>query len=176
MAKKEINKEPTAKTLFGETVKVVNDAPLKKSEPTLFDYINMLFQKPQEFTALPSYTKAKNFFMFQRFFAIQYPIQAQMFNHIRIDGAETCQYWCDTLSKLHTRTPSWVWNTLKGTKKVKQEKKKQLDVDESTIIEYCKRTMRCKRDLDDMFEFFPDEIQKELKEFEQMLKGSTLKK
>jgi len=177
MAKTTINTVPTSKTLFGEPVKVVDDSKaLKKSAPALFDYINMIFQKPAEFTALLPYEKGKHFFMFNRFFAIQYPIQAQMFNHTRIDGPAASQYWCDSLSRLHSRTPSWIWNTLKATKKVKQEKKKQLNVEEATILEYCKKTMCSKRDLQDAYEFFPDKIQNELIEFEQMLKGSTLKK
>ncbi|MCK9575394.1 MAG: hypothetical protein WC979_00960 [Candidatus Pacearchaeota archaeon] len=177
MAKKEIeDKEPSSKSLFGDTVKPVKEKEMKSSAPGLFDYVNMLFQKPKAFTELPAYTKSKQFFMMQRFFAIKFPIQAQMFNHTKMNGAEAVQYWCDSLSKMHNSTPSWIFNALKGAKKSKEEKKKELNVEEATIIEYCKRMQCSKRDLDEMYKFFPDDIQQELTSFEKMIKGSTLKK
>ena len=170
-------KEQIAKSLFGEQYKSVTEKKkMKTSQPGLFDYINMLFQQPKKFTELPPYTKGKNFFMMQRFFSINYPIQAQMLNHVKINGAEACQYWCDTLSRMYNRTPVWIYSTLKGTKKAKQEKKKELVVEETTIAEYCKRTMRARKEIEDAMKYFPDEMTQELKEFEQMLKGSTLKK
>lgn len=167
-----------AKNLLGEPIEktVDNKEKLKTSNPGLFDYMNMLFQRPQEFTKLSPYDKGKNFFMMQRFFAIKHPIQAHAFNHLNINGSEACQYWCDSLSKMYTKTPGWIFNTLKETKKEKTAKKKELDVEEETVNEYCKRLMYSRKDIQDLYEFFPEETQNELKQFELALKGSTLKK
>lgn len=170
-------KPQISKSLFGEQVKPEEpEKKMKTSQPGLFDYVNMIFQNPQKFSNLMPYEKGKNMFMLNRFFAINYPIQAQMLNHVKINGAEACQYWCDTLSRIYNRTPGWIYSTLKGTKKAKQEKKKELVVDETTISEYCKRTMRARKDIEDAMKFFPEDMTQELVEFEQMLKGSTLKK
>jgi hypothetical protein len=175
MAKKE-DKEPTSKSLFGEPVKVVSDEKMKSTEPGLFDYIGMMFKDPSKFTKLHSYTKAKQFFMAQRFFSIKFPIQAQMFNHININGAHSVQYWCDSLSKINNSTPQWIFNTLRDTKKQKEEKKKENVVDEETLIEYCKRMQCSKKDLETAIKFYPEKMNDELNSFEKMLKGSTLKK
>lgn len=177
MAKKE-TKEPTSKNLFGEPVKqqTTSDEKLKTSEPGLFDYIGMLFKDPQKFTALPNYTKAKQFFMSQRFFSIKYPIQAQMFNHGKINAGETMQYWCDSLSKVHKTTPNWIFNTLRDTKKSKEEKKKENIVSEDVLIEYCKRMQCSKKDVEQSLKYFPEQMENELESFERMINGSTLKK
>lgn len=170
-------KPQVAKSLFGKQVEQTDEsAPLKKSGPGLFDYINMIFQNPTKFSNLMPYEKGKNIFMMNRFFSIRFPIQAQMLNHTKINGAEAAQYWCDMLSKMYNRTPSWIYSTLKGTKKNKETKKKELVVEETTINAYCKRTMRARKEIEDAMKFFPEEMTRELTEFEAMLKGSTLKK
>ena len=46
----------------------------------LFKVFNNLFVNPQSFLSMNDYEKSKYFFMFQRFFAIQYPVQADIFN------------------------------------------------------------------------------------------------
>lgn len=173
---KKIKKEPSSKQLFGSIIEVTNDDNMKKTDASLFDYINMLFKHPAQFTNLKPYEKGKNFFMMNRFFAMGFPIQSQMFNHLKINTAEATQYWCDSLSKIFNSTPGWIYSTLKKAKNKKEVKKREIPVNETTIIEYCKRFRCCKKDIIDAMNFFPDKMKDELILFENQINGVTLKK
>lgn len=175
MAKK-VNKEPTSKQLFGKPVEQPTEEKMKKSEPGLFDYVNMLFKNPVEFTSLKPYNKGRNFFMMNRFFSMGFPVQAQMFNHVRINPAEASQYWCDSLSKMYRSTPGWIFSTLKRIKNTKTEKKSEQRVDDETVLAYCKRYDYSKKDIEDAMNFYPTQMRDELIQFENQLNGSTLKK
>lgn len=169
MAKK-VNKEPISKNLFGEVVKKKDDnVKMKSTAPSLFDYINMIFKNPNKFSKLPSYEKEKSFFMSQRFFSIKYPIQAAMFNNIRINSGEAMQYWCDSLSKIYNNTPQWIWGTLKEVKKKKETEKNKLDVKDSTIIYYCNINQCSRRDVDEAFETYGEEFVEQLKNLEKTI-------
>ena len=52
----------------------------------LFDYIKVLFGKDPQWEKLKGYDKSKNSFMTNRFMSIKFPIQANMFNALKIDG------------------------------------------------------------------------------------------
>lgn len=170
MAKKE-TKEPTSKSLFGESIakENSNEDKMKSNAPSLFDYMNMMFQNPKEFSKLRSYEKEKNFFMMQRFFSIKHPIQAGMLNNLRINSGEAVQYWCDSLSKIYNRTPQWIWNALKEVKKKKEIEKKKLDVKESTISYYCMKNACSRRDVDDAFNIYGNKFVEELKILEKSI-------
>jgi len=136
---------------------------------SLFDYIKLLFQKPKEFTKLRSYEKSKNFFMMNRFFSIRYPIQAHMLNNIKINTAEATQYWCDSLSKIYSNTPGWIFNTLKQIKKSKKIKKSKFNIKETTVKYYCEINQCSRKDFDEVLKKFNDKFIKELEELEKII-------
>ena len=51
----------------------------------LFDYIKVLFGRDPQWEKLKGYDKSKNSFMTNRFMSIKFPIQANMFNALKID-------------------------------------------------------------------------------------------
>ena len=141
----------------------------KSNQLSLFDYINMMFADPDKFSKLSSYEKSKNFFMMNRFFAIKHPIQANIFNHIKIESGEAVQYWCDSLSKVYKRTPEWIFNTLREVKTEKKKEKEKFDFKEETIDKYCAVHKCSRRDFFEALDFFEDEFIEDLKKFEKLV-------
>jgi hypothetical protein len=138
--------------------------------PGLFDYINMMFKTPVRFTSLSTYEKSKSFFMMNRFFAIKYPIQAQMFNRLTMNTGEAVQYWCDSLSKIYNTTPGWIFNALKSVKTTKKENKEKVNISDETIRYYCKINQCAIKDVEYAISVLGDEMVNELKTIEKMMK------
>ena len=55
----------------------------------LFDYIKVLFGKDTQWDKLKGYDKSKNSFMTNRFMSIKFPVQANLFNALKIDAMST---------------------------------------------------------------------------------------
>lgn len=127
----------------------------KPKEFSLFDFTKILFEKPNEYKKLKSFEKAKFFFMCQRFFSINYPLQTGMFNINGINSAAVLDYWQEQLSKQYNRTPSWMF--IKTKKVVKDEKKIKYPSEEAISI-YLKRLSMSRRDLDQAFEMFGEDV------------------
>lgn len=142
---------------------------MAKQKSPLFDQLNLLFGNPNKFSEQTTYEKSKNFFMMNRFFAIKYPMQANYMNHIKINTGEVVQVWCDMLSKTNNRTPGWIWGGLKGVKKKKEEKKKELEINEETIKFYCSKTMNARKDVDKAIKIIGDPFIKELLQIQNIL-------
>ena len=160
-----------AKTLFG-TAEVETEITDKewKAKPkgglTLWEMVDMLFQNPEKFSKISSYDKGKEFFMMQRTFAIKYPIQAAAFNSLKINPGAVIQYWCTNLSKLHNRTPGWIYQAFKEIKKHKTVEAKKLDVKDETIRKYCELNECSRRDVEDAYKAYGNDFIEELKEIE----------
>ena len=131
----------------------------------LKDFIKIIFEKPEEYKNVRNTEKAKFFFMLQRFTSIQYPIQAQAFNHIKISQAEVADYWQQSMTKLYTKTPSWIY-----TKTKKSEKKKKSEIpSEEYINYYLEKTKMSKRELDDAVKLFGDQAYDPIRRIESIM-------
>jgi len=166
-----------ARPLFGEEIQEEIEEEVKAKEPSLFDYMNMMFKQPAKFAELPNYTKAKNFFMMQRFFSIKHPLIADAFNNIKIDNGHAVQCWSNLLSKIYNTTPSWIFNTLKATKNSKKEKeaKSKLFSDEAVRM-YCKKNMISPKQFQDMCNFCPEVVNEEVGDYEKLLNADFEKR
>ena len=109
----------------------------------LFDFIKTLF-KTTEYNKLKPYEKSKYFFMINRFMSINFPLQAQAFNHIKISQAETIDYWQGQLSKLYSRSPDWM-----STKTGKKAKKKISWPSDEAVMFYLRKHGMSRKDLND---------------------------
>jgi hypothetical protein len=82
----------------------------------LFTMIKHLFSHKQiEWDKIKRNDKAKNYFMINRFFAIQFPVQAQAVNRNGIDGAAIVDMWKVVGSKF-TKPPGWIYTKTKKSK------------------------------------------------------------
>jgi len=86
----------------------------------LFDYIKVLFGKDQHWDKLSNYDKSKNSFMTNRFMSIKFPIQANLFNSLKIDPVGQAEAWRLVSSKFN-RVPGFIYTKVKKTQKQKEK-------------------------------------------------------
>tara|TARA_R110002060_G_scaffold55449_2_gene65985 strand:- start:391 stop:801 length:411 start_codon:yes stop_codon:yes gene_type:complete len=84
----------------------------------LFDYIKVLFGKDAKWDKLSGYDKSKNSFMTNRFMSIKFPIQANMFNALKIDAIGQAEAWRMVASKF-SRVPGFIYTKVRSKKKEK---------------------------------------------------------
>jgi hypothetical protein len=133
----------------------------------LFDLTKILFSSPDKWKTLSRGDKKKNHFMVNRLMSIQFPLQAQAFNNLKIDPVATLDAWQKFLENKYHQVPYWMYT--KGTKKKKEEKEKKLNIKDSTILLYAKRNGLELKAVRDAIKFFPKESAKELKRFEKII-------
>jgi hypothetical protein len=107
-------------------------------------------------------------FMVNRTFSMKFPLQAQALNSIGINYIDVVGVWNRMLYNGKT-VPKWIYT--KGSKKSKEEAEKKASVSDSTIREYCKYYNLDIVDVKFAINLFGDEIIKEIKSFEKMIKG-----
>lgn len=159
-----IQKEDDSKTLK-EEMKV------KKLGP--FDIINYMFTNKPIFDRMSDTLLKQHFFMINRTFAIKYPLQAAMFNKMGINEAEVIRFWQYFLTapskEGYGRVPQFVYT--KRPKIVDPD-----NLDEETVVNYCKRYNLSKKDFKDMLYFYHDFTVKDVKEFEKRTDKKELAK
>jgi hypothetical protein len=133
----------------------------------LFDFINAMFSKPEEFKKTKLHERGKHFFMVNRLMSIGFPVQAAIFNHIKINPAQVVTFWQETLSKRYTRTPNWMYVK---TRKEREKKKAEQPISEEVQKLYCETYKISRRDLDDAMAILGNSMYQELKEFESLTK------
>ena len=84
----------------------------------LFEYITIMFSSPEKWNKLKPYDKTKNSFMINRFMSIRFPIQANLFNLLKVDSIGTAESWRMVASKFN-RVPGWIYTRVRKTKKEK---------------------------------------------------------
>jgi len=84
----------------------------------LFDYIKVLFGKDEHWDKVTNYDKSKNSFMTNRFMSIKFPIQANLFNSLKIDPVGQAEAWRLVSSKFN-RVPGFIYTKVKKSAKQK---------------------------------------------------------
>lgn len=123
----------------------------------LFDIIKTIFKSDKDWKNVGRNDKVKNFFMINRIMSIQFPTQANQFNHIKISQKPVIDWWHNTLSSYYSRQPPWIFTSTK--KKPKNDDPKTLesyDYAEQLIIEKYEIS---KRDIINLKKFFPEKYQ-----------------
>lgn len=127
----------------------------------LFDYIKCLFSQSSEYENLPDYVKKKHTFMVTRFFSIQYPIQAQLFNKLNIDPIGVSHSW-RKIGIRYKKTPGWIFTkTTKNT-----VKKSAYTPSEEAVSLYLKINEIGMREYKDAMLFNLDKITLDLKQIQ----------
>jgi hypothetical protein len=134
----------------------------------LFELTKVIFEKPAEWSTVTNGDKRKNFFMCQRRFAIQHPIQANALQPLRIEQSCVMDFWQQYMTKTYRgRTPHWMF--ISGAKKAKEKKEAKISVSDSLVNEYSKRMEIDKKSVYDALEHYPDMMLAELKSFQKMI-------
>ena len=133
----------------------------------LFDFIKTVFTNPTEYSSITPGEKRKQYFMCQRRFAIQFPLQANLLQHLKINQAAVVDFWQIFLRKQYKFVPGWMYT--KGVKKSKETKEKKLTISDKIINDYAARMNIDKKSVYEALEFYPDKILKELRDYEKMI-------
>lgn len=120
----------------------------------LFDIVKKIFSQNQnDWDVVSKNDKVRNFFMINRLMSIQFPIQANQFNKLRISPQPVIDWWRSTLSSRFSKVPYWIYTK---TKKKDNVDKKKLEVNEEVEIFICNKFEISKRDLFYLKSFYPD--------------------
>lgn len=131
----------------------------------LFDFINGMMGKPEEFKKIKMHERGRHFFMVNRLCSINFPIQASYFNHIRINPGQAVTFWQGLLSQKYSRTPGWMYVK---TKKEREQKKAMQPISDDTLRKYAAAYKVSQRDIADAMEILGEKMTVELKQFEQL--------
>jgi hypothetical protein len=135
----------------------------------LFDFIKIIFSNPEEYAKIMPGEKRKHFFMCNRRFSIQHPLQANALQISKINQEAVIDWWQRFLRTTYKGYyPKWMYTT--GVKKAQESKEKKIKVSNELIREFCKWNKIDKKTVEDALEFFPEKMLNELKSFEKITK------
>jgi hypothetical protein len=120
----------------------------------LFDIIKLIFNnKQKEWKSVGRIDKSRNFFMINRIMSIQFPVQANQFNKLKVVPAPVVDWWHDTLSVRFSKPPIWLYTKTKKSDTTKTEESKTSELTESFIRDKYRIS---KRDIETIKKFYPD--------------------
>lgn len=128
-----------------------------------FDIIKAFYSK--EWNKISDRDKSRNLFMVNRICSIYYPLQANSFNNIKIQGDKVVDFW-KIFIKHHNKTvPSWIWT--KTSKKAKEKEKKEYKEEVITFIK--DKYNISNREIEELKIFFPSKFNNFYKEIETLI-------
>jgi len=135
----------------------------------VFDLTKVMFENPGEYSNVNPGEKRKHFFMLNRRFAINFPLQAHALQHVGVDEVGVVDFWQRFLRKQYNKTPFWMF--VKGTKKSQEEKEKKLNIKEATIKQFASTYGYDLKSVKEAIDVFPDQMKKELSQFQKMVES-----
>jgi len=121
----------------------------------LFDIVKLLFSSnKKDWDSIGKNDKTRNFFMINRIMSIQFPVQSNQFNKLKVTPGPVVNWWHDTLSHRFKKPPSeWIYAKTKKKESEKSEAFKDLNEIEDFIRN---KYNVSKKDLADLKIFYPD--------------------
>jgi len=124
----------------------------------LFDIVKKIFiQSQSEWDKVSKNDKNRNFFMLNRIMGIQFPVQANQFNKLKVNPHPVIDWWHDSLSHRYSKTPPWIFTktnkkeSSKGSSSMKEEETERFLMQSLSISS---------RDLDLLKKFYPERYSK----------------
>ena len=127
----------------------------------LFDIIKTIFKSDKDWKTVGRNDKVRNFFMINRIMSIQFPTQANQFNHTKVSPRPVVDWWHNTLAGHYCKQPAWIVTCTK--KKAKVEEKKAAEVYENAEELIMKKFEISKREISELKRFYPEKYQEWLK-------------
>lgn len=153
--------------------KKTTDTKVAESKPkTLspFDVLKMMFENHDAFMKLSEKDLSSNYFIINERMSIQYPMQAAVFNHAKINPAEVVKCWESFIRQQgYTKTPGFIF--IQGKKKAAETlKATKAKWPDKLIREYAAKRGISYRDVYAALDLFPDQMSDDLKGYEKILK------
>lgn len=128
-----------------------------------FDLIKAFYKK--DWGKIRDRDKSRNFFMINRICSISFPLQANSFNHIKIQPDRVVDFWKIFITKYHKTLPSWIW-----TKTIKREKIQGENKYKPEVLDFIKEKYQISnREINGLIEFFPVKFKQYYKEIESFI-------
>jgi hypothetical protein len=118
----------------------------------LFDYIKVLFGTDENWDKVSNYDKSRNSFMTNRFMGIKFPVQANLFNTLKIDPVGQAEAWRMVASKFN-RVPGFIYTKVK-----KQPKEREWIPDAKAVELYMKFNEIGQREFKEAMKYDPSQI------------------
>jgi len=131
----------------------------------LFDFVKIMFTKPQLYNNIKTHTKKRHHFMINRFFAIKYPTNANAFNLNGINGGNVVESW-SMVARRFKSVPGWFYT------KTKKAPKKQVDKytpSETAIELYLSKNEIGMREFNELKQFAKVDLFNDLKKIEEQI-------
>ena len=136
-------------------------------ETKLFDFVKIMFTKQKDYGNIKNFNKKRHHFMINRFFAIKFPANAQLFNVNGINPIAVIDSWALVASRFRA-VPGWVYTKTKKSAKAKVNKSKYIPSDE-VIKFFIDKNEIGMREFKELEKFAPDELHTTLKAIEKSI-------
>ena len=138
-------------------------------ETKLFDFVKIMFTKPNDYKKISNHNKKRHHFMINRFFAIKFPANAQLFNRNGINGLAVIDSWAMVATRFKG-VPGWIYTkTKKSATKDTKSKTEYIPQDE-TIKIFMEKNEIGKREFKELEKFAKNELYQSLKNLEDSMK------
>lgn len=122
------------------------------------EFIASIWNNRSLIDSMNDHELSKYFFLFNRTCARKFPVQANQLNKNGISTGYVVKYWITTLRRLYKDIPDFILENV--------YRKKKSTYTDSEMQEFCK-LYRCTEDqFLELYDFFPDKILEELKNFD----------
>lgn len=135
-------------------------------ETKLFDFIKIMFTKKEHYSKMKQFNKKRHHFMVNRFMAIKFPGNAQLFNFNGINGGRVIDCWQMVASRFN-KVPGWIYTRTKSSKKNIKEK---YQPSEEALRLYMDKNEIGKREIEELKQFCKEQFYSDLKQLENQIK------
>lgn len=135
-------------------------------ETKLFDFIKIIFTKKDHYSKMKQFNKKRHHFMVNRFMAIKFPGNAQLFNFNGINGGRVIDCWQMVASRFN-KVPGWIYTRTKSSKKNIKEK---YQPSEEALRLYMDKNEIGKREIEELKQFCKEQFHSDLKQLENQIK------
>jgi len=133
-------------------------------ETKLFDFIKIMFTRPADYDKITNHNKKRHQFMVNRFFAIKYPANANLFNLNGINPVAVLDSW-SLVARRFSRVPAWIYTKTKKSAASKKEKSKYIPSDKA-ISFFMEKNEIGKREFKELEMFAKEELHQSLQKIE----------
>jgi len=125
-----------------------------------------MFTKPKEYNAIKNHNKKRHHFMINRFFAIKFPANAQLFNVNGINPIAVIDSW-QLVAQRFKGVPGWVYTKTKKSTTVK-DKSKYIPSEEAIKV-FLEKNEIGKREFKELEKYSREELYKTLQVIEKSM-------
>ena len=137
-------------------------------ETKLFDFVKIMFTKKKQYAEIKNHNKKRHHFMINRFFAIKFPSNAQLFNINGINPIAVIDSWSLVASRFRG-VPGWIYTRTKKTAKKQAVSKSQYIPSEEAIRVFIDKNEIGKREFKELEKFAKEELYTKLQSIDRSI-------